>query len=318
MHILGLAHYLPSNVVTNASLQAKMGVDQEFLDAKIGISERRVAGPDESSTDMACQAVTRLLQRHSLSPASIGLLVVCTQSPDYRLPTTACLVQHRSGLPTTCLAFDVNLGCSGYVYCLTLISACLRAGMARNALLVTVDQYSKLLDPQDKHTVSIFGDAASCTWLGSSNAPGGLIDWDLGTDGSGALSLVAHNSGVVRDPAKSSFLQMNGREIFKFSVEAVPQCVNRLLARSQLGVGQIDLFVFHQANRYMLREIQKRLEIRDERMLIDLQHTGNTVSSSIPIALERRLAREPLPAGSRIVLCGFGVGLSWGSVLYVV
>jgi 3-oxoacyl-[acyl-carrier-protein] synthase-3 len=295
-----------------------MEVDREFLETKIGISERRVAGPEESSTDMACQAVARLLQLNSIPPASIGLLVVCTQSPDYRLPTTACLVQHRSGLPTSCLAFDVNLGCSGYVYCLTLISACLRAGMARDALLVTVDQYSKLLDPRDKHTASIFGDAASCTWLGDSSAPGGLIDWELGTDGSGALSLIAHNSGVVRDSAKSSFLQMNGRDIFKFSIEAVPQCVNRLLARNQLGVDQISLFVFHQANRYMLREIQKRMGISDEQMLIDLQYTGNTVSSSIPIALECRLASQPLPAGSRVVLCGFGVGLSWGSVLYTV
>lgn len=316
MRILGLTHYLPVQVVTNGALQARLGVDREFLEEKIGISERRAAAPDESSTDMACQAVTRLFESHPAVPSNIGLLVVCTQSADYRLPTTACMVQHRAGLPTTCMAFDVNLGCSGYIYCLALVAACLRAGMAREALLVTVDQYSKLLDPQDKHTVSIFGDAATCTWLGSSS--GGLVDWDFGTDGSGAFSLIAHNSGVVRDPAKPSHLQMNGREIFKFSVEAVPRSVQQLLARNDLTVGQIDLFVFHQANRYMLGEIQKRLKIRDDQMVISMQDIGNTVSSSIPIALERRLQSKPLPRGSRMVLCGFGVGLSWGSVLYVV
>jgi len=310
-------YYLPAKILNNDFLHNQVGIESDFLENKIGIKERRVAGETESCTDMACAATSKLLDADHSLREDIGLLVVCTQNPDYRLPTTACLLQHRLGLSRHTMAFDVNLGCSGFVYCMALAGACLNSGMAKKALLIMVDQYSRLIDQTDKNTVSLFGDAASAVIIGSTNAGSGVIDMDFGTDGSGAFSLIAHNSGIVKNAEKSSYLYMNGREIFKFTITVVPQSVIQILERNSLRVSDIKAFVFHQANKYMLKEIQKIMGIRDDQMVIDMELTGNTVSSTIPIALGNLFKTQAFLPGDKIILCGFGVGLSWGTILYV-
>jgi 3-oxoacyl-[acyl-carrier-protein] synthase-3 len=309
--------YLPAKVMDNEYLQSQFGIDRDFLEDKIGIKERRIAGDNEPTSEMAYQASSKLLAADPALREAIGLLIICTQTPDYRLPTTACILQHRLGLSTQCLAFDLNLGCSGFVYCLAVAGACLGSGLARKALLVMADQYSRLIDRTDKNTVSLFGDAASAAVVEISDDGSGVVDQDFGTDGSGAGSLIAYNSGVVRQADKSSCLYMNGREIFKFSITVVPATVGRVLERNGLAVGDIRFYVFHQANKYLLKEIQKIMGIRDDQLIIDLEYTGNTVSSTIPIALGNLIKSGSLRKGDRIILCGFGVGLSWGTMLYV-
>jgi 3-oxoacyl-[acyl-carrier-protein] synthase-3 len=315
--ILQIDYYLPARILDNKHLHQQVGIDSDFLEDKIGIKERRIAGELESCTDMAAAATTRLLEANADLRADIGLLIVCTQNPDYRLPTTACLLQHRLGLSRNTMAFDLNLGCSGFTYSLAVAGACLNSGMAKKALIVMVDQYSRLIDQTDKHTVSLFGDAASAAVIGNADPGSGVIDQDFGTDGSGAFHLIAHNSGIVKSAEKSSFLYMNGREIFKFTITVVPRSVTRILERNGLGIADIKAFVFHQANKYMLKEIQKIMGIREDQMVIDMEYTGNTVSSTIPIALADRFKARAFQPGDKIILCGFGVGLSWGTMLYV-
>lgn len=316
--IRGLAHYLPERIVDNAWLAKQCGIDRAFLNEKVGIRCRHIAAENEATSSMAIRAAQRLIEKTGVAPETFDLLIVCTQNPDYRLPTTACLVQAQIGSSSQCAALDINLGCSGYVYALALADGMLKARYARHALLLMADQYSRLIDYQDKNTAALFGDAATATWLAPGQDGVGIVDVMLNTDGRGAMNLVAPNSGVVRDPTRSKYLFMDGREIFRFAITTVPVAVRALLDRHQLDTAQIRAFIFHQANQYLLREIQKQLALRDDQMVIEMADTGNTVSSTIPLALEPRFDRGDYRSGDRLVFCGFGVGLSWGTLLYVV
>jgi 3-oxoacyl-[acyl-carrier-protein] synthase-3 len=314
--IEAIEYYLPEKVITNAFLSRECGIDPEFLESKVGIAQRHVAAQDESPSDMAVAAAEKLIASHKVDRAGIGLLMVCTQNPDYRLPTTACIVQHRLRLGTGCIAFDINLGCSGFTYGLCIAGNFIKTGAVEKALIVMVDQYSKTIDYSDKNTASLFGDAASAILLSTAEHSYGVIDQILGTDGSGAENLILRNSGVVREEGRDGFLYMNGRKIIEFSMSAVPACVKELLKKNRIAVKDVKHFIFHQANEYMLRKIQKQLSIPDEKMIIDVKDYGNTVSSTIPIALKNLQVRSPLQKGDLLVFVGFGVGYSWGSVLY--
>jgi 3-oxoacyl-[acyl-carrier-protein] synthase-3 len=314
--IQAIEYYLPERVITNEFLARECGIDSDFLENKVGIAQRHVALPGENPSDMAVSAAEKLLSVHKLNRADIGLLMICTQNPDYRLPTTACIVQHRLRLGTACIAFDINLGCSGFTYGLCIAGNFIKTGAVRNALIVMVDQYSKTIDYSDKNTAALFGDAASAILLSPTEHGYGVIDQVLGTDGSGAENLILRNSGVAGDPGKGGYLYMNGRKIIEFSMQAVPACVKELLRKNKLAIKDVKHFIFHQANEYMLRKIQKHMAIPDEKMIIDVKDYGNTVSSTIPIALKNLQARSPLQRGDLLVLVGFGVGYSWGSVLY--
>jgi len=239
------------------------------------------------------------------------------------LPTTACLVQKQLGLPTSCGALDINLGCSGYIYGLSVAKGLIETGQARNVLLVTADTYSKLLHPEDKSVRAIFGDGAAATWLTDTPNGEALGPFVFGTDGGGAHNLIAQIGGVrsvaranQSGPAntvwaKSDFLQMNGPEIFNFTLRVVPDLVQRLLAKAQITTDQIDLFVLHQANAYMIEHLREKLGLPPEKTWLFLRDCGNTVSSSIPLALKGAQEAGRLAAGARLMLLGFGVGYSW-------
>ncbi len=314
--ISNVAHYVPEKVVDNEIIAARCGVDRSFLEDKIGIKERRVADDDEVTSFMACRSARRLIERGAVDPQEIDALIVCTQNPDYRLPTTACLVQDMLGLKKSIIAFDINLGCSGFVYALPIAGNFIRCGAARGALVIMADQYSKIVDPTDKNTASVFGDASAAILLRGCEEGYGVVDGVFGTDGAGAKHLILYNSGVRKDPEKSSYLFMDGREIFKFSVSVVPDSVKQLLKRNGLELPDVKHYLFHQANLYMLREIKNRLGLRDDQMVIDMEHYGNTVSASIPIAYSDLIEAQPPARGDLAIFCGFGVGLSWGAVLY--
>ena len=311
-----LEYYLPDVVMDNDMLHALCGVEKSFLENKIGIKERRIARPEESLSDMACAAVNKLILNTGIKPAEIDLLVLCTENPDYRLPHTSAIIHGRLGLKRECLAFDVNLGCSGFVYCLPIAGGLMCSGKVKNALIITADLYSKIIDYKEKNTASLFGDAAVATILKPCDDGFGVLDFNLGTDGTGAHNLILYNSGVVKEPDKPSHLFMDGRQIFKFSAEVVSENVRETLKRNHLVIGDIKYYVFHQANKYMLAEMQKRIGITDGQMVIDMEMTGNTVSSSIPIVYKNLLSSERLKRGDLIIMCGFGVGLSWGTLLY--
>ena len=322
---------LPNRVVTNHDLAAEFnGWTAEQIQSKTGIERRRIAAPGETAADLGFRAAERLLRGGTILRNSVDALLFCTQSPDYFLPTTACILQERLGLSTTIAALDFNLGCSGYVYGLGLATGLIRSGQARNLLLITADTYSRFLHPGDRGTRTIFGDAAAATLICGLDAGGGLQGpFVYGTDGKGATNLIVpagglrqpkvDNAPVVTDKSgnqrSENHLFMNGPEIFNFTLRIVPSTVETLLTRSGLGLEQIDLFVFHQANRYMLEHLRKRLGIPEAKFVISMQDCGNTVSSTIPIALATAKRSGQLIRGMKVMLLGFGVGYSWGGTI---
>ena len=309
-------YYLPVRIIDNNFLQKSAGIDIDFLEKKIGIRARHIAAEDETTSDMATKAALKLIKKEDIDPGLIDLLIICTQNPDFKLPTTACIVQNNLHLKTSCVAFDINLGCSGFIYTLVTAGNFLKAGLAKTGLIIMADQYSKIIDYKDKNTAAIFGDAASASLIEPCDETEGVIDTIFGTDGSNADKLIAYNSGVRTDSERNNFLYMDGREIFKFTVKVVPASVNEILRKNKLSISDIRFFIFHQANKYMLAEIQIRLGISDRQMIIDLEDYGNTVSSTIPIAYKNIIRKDVLKKNDLIIFCGFGVGLSWGTILY--
>lgn len=317
--LAAIASHRPARVLDNDELVRRFGFERAFLEQKIGIERRYLCAEDEAVSDLAYEACRKVLEQARVEPGAIGLLVLCTQNPDYRLPTTANLVQQRLGVPTSAAAFDVNQGCSGFVYGLSVARALMATEGIERGLLVTADAYSKVIDPADRETVPLFGDGAAATLL-EAGAPGVLGRTVFGTDGSGAEELIVR-AGGSRHPGRAcagpDALRMNGRAIFNFMMRQVPRSVQQCLEANGLEREQVDLFVFHQASRYMLEALRGALRLDPERVPITLADGGNTVSSTIPMALETLGGLEAL-RGRRLLLCGFGVGLSWASTILTV
>lgn len=329
--LAAIEFYLPERYLDNREL-AELFPDwpAEKIAAKTGIHRRPIAGPDECSSDLAVRAAEKVFASGSTSREDIDFLVLCTQSPDYFLPTTACLIQHRLGLATSCGAMDVNLGCSGYIYGLGLAKALIENGQSRNVLLITADTYSKFIHPLDKSVRTLFGDAGAATVVTAVDARDAQIGpFVYGTDGSGGGNLIVPTGGLRRRFAEHASIEedasgnmrtvndlyMNGSEVFNFSLRVVPDTVARLLEKSGLRIEDIDLYVFHQANQYMLEHLRKRLKLPADKFLIAMEDVGNTVSCSIPIAMKKAFDSGRIQTGSLLMLVGFGVGYSWGATL---
>jgi 3-oxoacyl-[acyl-carrier-protein] synthase-3 len=315
----GIEYHLPEGRLLNTQLAAQFPEwSAEKIEEKTGIVERRIAAPDECSSDLGTAAARKLFASGVCLPGDIDYLLFCTQSPDYFLPTSACLMQERLGIPTTAGALDFNLGCSGYVYGLGLAKALVETGQARNVLLVTAETYSKFIHAQDKNVRTIFGDAGAATLIrGTRDSRESIGPFAYGTDGSGARNLMVAG-GAMRERAGSEGqveLYMNGPEIFAFTLDVVPRVVRDVLARAGKSLDEIDLFVFHQANRYLLDHLRKKLKIPADRFFICLRESGNTVSATIPIALREAEREGRMRPGDLILLAGFGVGYSWGATL---
>lgn len=330
-----ISYYLPETILSNEDLSREFPEwPPEKIFKKTGVQTRHIADPRETAVDLAEKAADRLFEESGFDRGDVDYLVFCTQSPDYYLPTSACILQDRLHLKENCGAFDYNLGCSGFVYGLGIAKGLIESGQADNVLLLTAETYSKYLHPEDKSCRTIFGDGAAATLITSRQVAGGL-NARIGhptyrTIGSHFRSLIVENGGsrhkekgqaeVSRDPENGfvkspDYLFMDGREIFEFSAHAVPEVMGENLERNGLTMEDVDLFVLHQANSYMLNYVKMRTRIPADRFVIDLADQGNTVSSTIPIALKRRLHDQPLATGSRILLCGFGVGLSVGAIV---
>lgn len=330
--IVDIADYIPEGKLSNADLEILYPAwPAEKIFEKTGIRSRGIAGPDETAGDLAYAAATKLFEKGLVKPADVDFVILCTQAPDHVLPTTACILQDRLGIPTSAGALDVNLGCSGYVYGLSLAKGLIETGAARCILLLTADTYSKYIHPLDKSVRTLFGDGATATALTADEAGQGAIGpFVFGTDGSGAKHLIVPAGGFRRPIDESSgqeekdasdnvrsanHLYMNGAEVMAFTLREVPRAMDALLSRAQLSVDDIDYFVLHQANRFMLDSLRKKLKIPADRMPVFLEDVGNTVSSTIPLTLHSMLEQGRLTSTKRLMLIGFGVGLSWSACI---
>jgi len=327
--IKAIAYYLPEEKLTNEDLnQSFPEWSADKISNKTGIFVRKISSKAEFSSDMATKAAEKLFAEFDIDRNKIDFIILCTQSPDYFLPTTACILQHKLRIPTSAGALDFNLGCSGYVYGLSLAKGLIYANIASNVLLITAETYSKFLNEKDKSNRTLFGDAAAATLITSDVGICEIGEFVLGTDGSGAENLIVKNGGMkhlelngVDIEIDGEFvrndnnLYMDGGEIFKFTARAVPDLVFDILAKTNNTINDIDLFVFHQANEFMLNFIRKKIKIPEEKFYIFLKSCGNTVSSTIPIALSEAIIEGRIESGNQVLLSGFGVGYSWGSTI---
>lgn len=325
--IKNISYYLPEKILSNELIHEEFPEwDIHKISSKTGINSRHISAVDEFTSDMAFEAASKLFSEHNIDKSKIDFLLLCTQSPDYFLPTTACILQDKLGLKTTVGALDFNLGCSGYVYGLSLAKGLIAGGMANNILLITSETYSKFIHPKDKSNKTIFGDAAAATLISSEDGLFEIGDFIFGTDGSGAGNLIVKNGGIrnkVQDNVdvvdeydnvrNDNNLYMNGSEIFNFTSESVPNLTKAILDKTSLTIETVDLFIFHQANKYMLNHLRKKIGIPDDKFFIAMEHCGNTVSSTIPIAMSEALTTNRFASCKNIILSGFGVGYSWAT-----
>ena len=327
--VRAISVYLPEGILDNAELVRQFGTwTENKIYGKTGVSERRVVG-DEKVSDLAAAAGERLFEEHGIDRSSIDFLLLCTECPDYFLPATACIVQNRLGLRKDAGALDYNLGCSGFVYGLALAKGLVLGGVARRVLLITAETITRTIHPQDKSTRTLFGDAAAAT-LVEASAERGIGEFVLGTDGSGAERLIIpagawarpsspetrvetkNKWGNVRTPES---LYMDGPEILKFSMEVAPSCMNDTLERNRTSLEHLRLVVLHQASHMMLVKLRELLAIPEEKFVFNIEKYGNTVSSTIPIALYDSMQSGRLGKGDSVLVMGFGVGLSWGGTV---
>lgn len=325
--IAGVEYLLPDRVVTTEDLQ------NEFPDwspgkiaAKLGIDAVHVAADNECASDLAVRVAEKLFATGLARRAHVDYLILLTQTPDYILPTTACLLQDRLSLPHGIGAIDVNLGCSGYIYGLGLAHGLIQSGQARHVLLITADTYSKIVHPLDRPMRVLLGDAATATLVDDGrDAIGSFV---YGTDGRRAMNIVVPAGGfrkrqpdgvlVMDDKGNGrtdAHVHMNGRGMFAFSAEVVPDVVDKALAKAGVKKKDIDLFFFHQANKHMIDHLMEHMALPPENVVLDMRDGGSTGSSSIPIAISRAAASGRLKSGMKILLVGYGVGLSWGACL---
>lgn len=327
-YIKDIEYYLPEKVVTNESIVADFPEwSVEKIAAKVGVNKRYVASEAETAKDLAVKAAEKLFAKQTVDRQDIDYILFCTQSTDYKLPTSSCIIQNDLGLRRNIGALDFSLGCSGYVYGLSLAKGLIMGGIAKNVLLLTAETYNKYLHPKDKGNRTIFGDAATASVI-SSDGWAEIANFSLGTDGVGAENLIVRTGGARcpllandltfdenNNPVSSDFLYMNGSEIFTFTLDNVPSLVVDTLEQNGIQKEDVDLFVYHQANKYMLDFLRKKSKIDKDRFYYALSEFGNTVSNSIPIALVEAVKDGSIHQKMNVLIAGFGVGYSWGGAL---
>ena len=327
VNISRIDSYLPSMSINNSKLYSEFpNYDPEKIEHKIGIRNRHIVYANETALDLAIKASEKVLNEYDKS--KIDFLILCTQSPDYYLPTTACILQDKLGLGTHVGAFDFNLGCSGYIYGLAICKGLIKAGIANNILLVMSETYSKHINKKDFANRSIFGDGAAATIIEKSDEDH-IFEFVLGTDGKGMNNLIIPNGGLRKrydvnaelktdesgNSRTDNDLYMNGPEIFNFTIKAIPNIIENTLKKNKLIIEEIDYIIFHQANKYMLDYLRKKIKVPPEKFYINMLETGNTVSATIPIALKDCFFNRIIKEGDKVLLCGFGVGYSWGATV---
>ncbi|RZS85977.1 ketoacyl-ACP synthase III [Pigmentiphaga kullae] len=302
IRLQAIASYIPRGGIDNLLQAAAFGETEDSVLHKIGARWLPRKAEDEETSDLATKAVAILLEKTQLSPGNVGALVVVTQNGDgYHLPHTSAFVHAKLGLPTSVPVFDISLGCSGYVYGLHILRSLMQASNLDNGILVTADPYSKIINPQDKATTLLFGDAATATLL-SNQGHWSLSNPRMGSDGKNAEQIMV----------KDGQFFMNGRQVFNFAALLIPKEIQALLQENGLNETDIDSYCLHQGSAGILDAIARRFPAVKDRFINKLYSTGNTVSSSIPLLLEEQISRAET---KRVLISGFGVGLSWASMI---
>lgn len=324
-YIKAIEYYLPKNILTNNQIEERFPKwSAKKVANKVGISERHLA-IDETATDLAYKAAEKLFSNNDGIREKVDFILLNSQSVDYKLPSSSCILQNKLGLSTSCGAFDMNLGCSGYEYGLAVAKGLIAAGIAKNILFLTAETYTKYIHPKDKGNQTIFGDAATASII-STDGFAEIGEFVLGTDGSGSDTLIVKTGGA-RNPNKTNEcttyengntqwddnLYMDGGAIFNFTSDVVPLMVEQLLKKERLQQDDVDLWVFHQANKYMINYLRKLMCIDKDKFYVFMEKVGNTVSNTIPIALCE--AQKEGRLKGNVLLAGFGVGLSWGATM---
>lgn len=330
--IKAVRSFLPENKLTNDDLARQFGDwHASQILSKTGVSVRGIAAESECASDLGVAAAKRLFDEGVCAPDEIDFLIFCTQSPDYFTPTTACVMQNRLGLQTSCGAIDINQGCSGYIYGLALAKSLVEAGTAQTVLLVTADTYMKFINRRDRSLLTLFGDGAAATLVRAVESETELVGpFVLGTDGRGADQIMVKAGGLRCRPTSETAIEkedsagnwrsdqnlfMDGADVFSFALRTVPPTLQQLLEKAGLTIDQIDFMIPHQANKFVLERLRAKLKFPADKFWIDMENSGNTVSSTIPIALEGAIDKGRVRSGDRVALVGFGVGYSWGATL---
>jgi 3-oxoacyl-[acyl-carrier-protein] synthase-3 len=329
--IKAISCYFPEKKLTNSEIKIlHPDWNVEELEFYTGVKARHISATEEYASDMAEKAAIKLFAEHNINPEDIDFLLFCTQTTDYIAPATACILQEKIGLPKTAGAIDFNLGCTGYLYGLALAKGLITSNCAKNVLLITSENISKYVHPQDKSTSFLFGDAATATLIcNAENSNNSKIgEFVFGTDGTGADKIFL-KYGSPRNPltkancvdsadkygniTNDSKFYMNGTSVFNFSINIAPKSINELLFKLNKNKEEIDFYILHQANKLILETIRKKIKVSADKFIIDIENYGNTVSSTIPIALYNATKNGLIKKGNKIILSAFGVGYSWAS-----
>ena len=325
--ITNIEYYLPEKIITNDQLSKEFPAwSSEKIEKKVGIRERHIVKEDETALDLALEAGKKILKNYDKD--KIDFLLFCTQSPEYYLPSGACILQDRLGLNKNIGAFDYNLGCSGFVYGLAMAKSLINSNIANNILLITSDTISKYINHKDFGNRIIFGDAAVATIIEKSEKEQ-IGEFVLGTDGSGYKNLIVPNGGLRNryDPNAEEIeddsgnirtdnnFYMNGIEVFSFSIDIVPKITKEILNKNKLILKDVDYTIFHQANKIINKYLREKIGIQKDKYYLNLLYTGNTSSCTIPIAIKKTLDKNIIKKGNKILIIGFGIGYSWGGTV---
>ena len=317
--ILGTGSYLPEKVLTNDDLSKMVDTNDEWIRTRTGIQERRIVAENEATSDLAYRAAEKAIEDAGIDRNEIELVIVATMTADHATPSTAAIVQDKLGIRAS--AFDLSAACTGFIYAYTTGYSFIKAGIYKKVLVIGAESMSRVVDWEDRGTCILFGDGAGAVVLGEVES-GGFISSHLVADGSGACELIVP-AGGSRKPAnietiqnKEIYMQMNGREIFKFAVKAFPETVENVLKQGNITPDDVDLFIPHQANVRIIESIAKRFKQPMDKFFVNLQKYGNTSGASVPIAIDEANKEGKLKKGDKIVIVGFGGGLTYGSILF--
>jgi len=311
--ITGLGCHVPDRVVTNDDLAELVDTTDEWIVERTGIRERRIAADDEALTDICLPAARRALEMAGADASSIDLLIVATVTPDMSFPSSAALLADALGMPDAA-AYDLSAGCTGFVYAIAQAHAMVAAGLSRRALVIGADVLSKILDWTDRSTLVLFGDGAGAVVI-EAVAQGGFLGFELGADGAGGANLWLPGSGSRRFDEPEKYVKMNGREVFRFATRVMVSSAEAILGACDRSIGDVDVYVPHQANVRIIDHAAKKLGVPDERIVVNVSRYGNTSSGSIPLALADAANDGRLGPGKLVLLTGMGAGLTWGSAL---
>lgn len=329
--IKAISYYLPEKILTNDDLRDQFpDIRMEDLTRLTGVKERHIASENETSGDLAAKSAQKFFEEYDVDKDEIDYLILCASMGDYITPPTSCILQDKLGLKKNIGTFDFNQGCTGYIYGLSVAKGLIESGQAKNILLLTAETISKKIHPEDKSNRAIFGDGAAATLISATEKKQGIGDFVFGTDGRGHENIIIKHGGAkfpypetISDDYKDSYgnvkndacFFMNGSEVFTFSVSHAPKMINNLLQKASIKKEEVKLFILHQANRIILETIFKKLGIRDDQAFYCLEKWGNTVQSTIPVALKEAINQGRVQPGDKLVLAGFGVGFSWAATM---